>query len=172
LNTVGENTQFKEVAQKISIAKMTRIDAFLIHQVRYKKALTYFLRHTHLTDTQCDKIQRPCILAVLPKMGFNRFMKRDVIFGPKKYGGMALADAKIEQAVRIIADMMVEIQRDAIVGAQYTNLIATYQQYLWTDTPFFLSDPANFPYKPKYSRITFIWKSRQQCHAMVQGESW
>ena len=165
-------TQFKEIAQKISTAKMTRIDAYLIYQVRYKKALTYFLHHTHLSTTQCEEIQRLFILAILPEMGFNRFMKRAVIFGPEKYGRMALADAKIEQAVSIIADMMVEIQRDTTVGAQYTNLITTYQQYLGIDTPFFLSDPANFPYKPKNSRITFIWQSLQHCHATVQGESW
>ena len=165
-------TQFKEIAQKIRTAKMTRLDAYLIYQVRYKKALTYFLHHTHLSTTQCDEIQRPFILAILPKMGFNRFMKRAVIFGPEKFGGMALADAKIEQAVSIIADMMVEIQRATIVGAQYTNLIATYQQYLGIDTPFFLSDPSNFPYKPKNSRITFIWQSLYHSQATVQGESW
>jgi len=65
-------TQFKEIAQNISTAKMTRIEAYLIYQVRYKKALTYFLHHTHLSTTQCNEIQRPFILAILPKMGYPK----------------------------------------------------------------------------------------------------
>jgi len=83
-----------------------------------------------------------------------------------------LADANTEQAVQTIADLVVETQRDTIVGNQYINLIATYQQYISIDTPFFLSDQTKFPYKPKNSRITYIWMNLQKNQPTIQGESW
>jgi hypothetical protein len=45
-------------------------------------------------------------------------MPRTVIFGPSLLGVTALADAKVEQAVCHIADLVVAIQKNTIVGKQ------------------------------------------------------
>ena len=137
---------------------MTRLDAYLIYQINYKPALTHPLHHTLFTDAQCNIIQSSIINAILPKMGYNRHMPRAVIFGPTTYGGSGLADAKVEQAVHLIMDMITDIQRSTLVGKQFVFLIANYQRYLGTSIPFFSQNPDDFPYKPANSRITLIWK--------------
>ena len=118
------------MAQRIDNFAMTRLDAYLIYQINYKPALTYPLHHTLFTDSQCNSIQSSVINAILPKMGFNRHMPWAVIFSPKLYGGSGLADAKVEQAVILITDMITDIQRSNLVGKQFVLLIANYQRYL------------------------------------------
>jgi hypothetical protein len=143
-----------KMARRIIDAAMKRHSAYLIFQINYKPALSYPLHHTLFTDQQCDSIQSSFINAILPKMGFNRHMPRVVIFGPQIYGGVALADAKVEQTVFLVTDMITELQRSTLVGKQFKYLIANYQRYLGTAIPFFHQNPADYPYKPRNSRIT------------------
>jgi len=49
-------------------------------------------------------------------MGFNRHKPRTDIFRPTLLGGAALADGKVEQAVSHIANMIVALQKNTIVG--------------------------------------------------------
>ena len=84
-------------------------------------------------------------------MGFNRHMPRAAIFGPTLYGGSGLAEAKVEQAVSLITDMITDIQQSNLVGKQFVFLIANYQRYLGTLLPFFSRNPNDFSYKPANS---------------------
>ena len=108
--------QVQELACRVSDSAMTRYDAFLIYQVRYKPALSYPLHHTIITHPHCNAIQSPFINKILPKMGFNRHKPRTDIFRPTLLGGAALADGKVEQAVSHIANMIVALQKNTIVG--------------------------------------------------------
>jgi hypothetical protein len=148
--------QFIELASRVSDSKMTRYDAHLIYQIRYRPALAYPLHHTYFTHPQCDAIQSPFINAILPKMGYNRHMPRVVIFGPTEFGGAALADRKVEQAVNHIVNLIVALQKNTIVGQQTKILIATYQRFLGTSTPFFHANPTAFTYRPNNSILTFV----------------
>ena len=135
---------------------MTRLDAYLIYQINYKPALTYPLHHTLFTDTQCNTIQSAFINAILPKMGYNCHMPRVVIFGPAKYGGSGLADAKVQQTVHLITDMITKIQRSTLVGKQFVFLIVNYQRFLGSSHHFFSQNPDDFLYKPANSKITLV----------------
>ena len=99
-------------------------------------------------------------------------MPRVVIFGPARYGGLGLADAKVEQAVHLIMDMITDIQRSTLVGKQFIFLIANYQRYLGTSHPFFSRNPDDFPHKPANSRITLIWKKMYSHNVSVNSTKW
>lgn len=106
-----QKDQMQELACRASDSAMTRYNASLIYQVWYKPALSYPLYHKHFTHPQCNAIQSPFINAILPKMGFNRHMPRAIIFGPSLLGRAALADAKVEQTVNHIPNMIVALQK-------------------------------------------------------------
>ena len=91
------------------------------------------------------------INAILPKMGFHRHMPRAVIFGPQTYGGTALEDAKVEQAVSLITDMITDLQQSTLVGKQFTFLIANYQRYLGSSSP--SSEPSQLPVQTGWKKI-------------------
>ena len=106
-------------------------------------------------------------------MGYIRHMPRVVIFGPATYGGSGLVDAKVEQAVHLITDMITEIQRSTLVGKQFVFLIANYQRYLGTSHPFFSRNPDDFPHNPVNSRITtLIWKKMYSHNVSVSSTKW
>jgi hypothetical protein len=71
-----------------------------------------------------------------------------------------------------ITDMVTELQRSTLVGKQFTFLIANYQRYLGTSTPFFQQNPADYPYKPLNSRITFIWERMHQNQIIASSDTW
>jgi hypothetical protein len=164
--------QMDKMARRIIDAAMKRHISYLIFQINYKPALSYPLHHTLFTDQQCDSIQSSFINAILPKMDFNRHMPRVVIFGPQIYGGVALADAKVEQTVFLVTDMITELQRSTLVGKQFNFLIANYQRYLGTAIPFLHQNPADYPYKPRNSRITFIWEKMYQNQITASSDTW
>ena len=122
---------------------MTRYDAFLIYQVRYKPALSYPLHHTIFTHPQCNTSQSPFINTILPKIGFNRHMPRVVIFGPSHLGGAALADGKVEQAVSHIANKIVALRKNTIVGNKQQSSYIIKKRG-WDDQIFHIVDWNNF----------------------------
>jgi len=134
-----------KMARRINDSTMTRHDAYLIYQINYKPAMMYPLHHTLFADSQYNSIQTIVIITILPQKCFNRHMPQVVIFGPQFYGGTGLADANVEQAVSLITDMIPDIQRSTLVGKQIIYLIANYQQYLRTSSPFFSQNSNDFP---------------------------
>jgi hypothetical protein len=53
-------------------------------------SLLYGVPETTLTKEECEDIQRPVVIAILPKMGIARSVPRKVVFGTKQYGGIGL----------------------------------------------------------------------------------
>ena len=86
--------QAKELAGKITASPFSRYDAEIIYRERWISTVGYCLPITQFTDEQCDEIQKHGYNSILPKMGFNRYFPRAVIFGPMKYQGKQLTDYK------------------------------------------------------------------------------
>jgi len=99
-------------------------------------------------------------------------MPRVVIFGPSEFGGAAVADKKVEQAVNHIVSMIVALQKNTIVGRQTEILIATYQCFLGINTPFFHADPTSFNYRPKHSILTFVWEELHKMQGTISSANW
>ena len=59
-----------------------------------------------------------------------------------------------------------------MVGKQYTILIANYQQFLGSTTPFFQDDPTKYSYRPKSSLITFVWEELYVMAGTLTSHSW
>ena len=61
--------------------------------------IQYPLPLTTFTVNQLHIIQKPIIYQLLPKMGMNRNMPREVIFGPRLFGGREFVDLRPEQPI-------------------------------------------------------------------------
>ena len=68
-------------------SNISRTQAYIIHSVHFKPAIKYALEHTRFTSKQLKALQVPIDNSLLPKMGFNRKMKRDICYGPRYLGG-------------------------------------------------------------------------------------
>lgn len=73
---------------KIMSSTLPQEAALLSYNVYLLPKLGYPLPALTFTEDQCRTLQSPTLLAVLPKVRFNRHTARSIVFGPIKYGGL------------------------------------------------------------------------------------
>ena len=83
-------------------AHLTRDEAFLSFTRIYIPSLRYGLGTCYFRATELNKIQRPAINAILPKMGYNRHLARAVVYGPRTMGGLGVPNLIYEQGLQQI----------------------------------------------------------------------
>jgi len=84
------------MATKLAAAPFDIGDEITVYQVRYEPAIHFCSPITTFSTKQCDAIQCQFYKAMLPKLGINRNMKREVIYGPHELGGLNFTDLKVE----------------------------------------------------------------------------
>jgi len=68
--------------------------------------LEFPLTVTQFSQEQCDRISSPVLNACLAKMGYNRHMPREVVYGPITMGGLGMHDLYIEQGIKATIALM------------------------------------------------------------------
>jgi hypothetical protein len=89
-NTLKKKAQ--HFASAIYGSRMRRQDASLAYNCYYIANIGYTLASTKIPVNQCDAIQSPVVCAILNKMGINRNVARNIVFGPKALGGLEMHD--------------------------------------------------------------------------------
>ena len=100
------------------------------------------------------QLQKPVVNSLLPKMGFNRKTPRAVVFGPHALGGSEFIHLETEQFTLHYVRCL------TCTGLQHTeniHLTAAYQHFLGLTTQFFRTNPNTICYKPRNSKMTFLW---------------
>ena len=75
----------REKADAISQTKLTRREAYIAYITRVIPAVTYLLALTRFTVQQCKTIAKAIEKVILPQMGLNRNMPKEVLYGPQEY---------------------------------------------------------------------------------------
>jgi len=94
----------------------------------------------------------------IPKLGINRRMKRDVIYGPYGLGGLNYTDIKVEQLAQHVHRLIGNVRKGGNLRNLILMTINAYQLHLGTEQPFLSHDPKLFPHRqPRAtSCITYI----------------
>jgi hypothetical protein len=79
---------------------MQQYDATTAYNLYYLTSIGYTLTATCFSLAQCKTIQSPIICATLNKMGINRNVSHNFVFGPKHLGSMALRHLHTLQGIR------------------------------------------------------------------------
>ena len=81
--------------------QLTCEEAWLYYQTCcYVPAVTYPLTSSFLPPTKLDNIQRKAMSIIVPKCGFNRHTKREILYGPVSLGGANFRSLSVEQGIR------------------------------------------------------------------------
>jgi hypothetical protein len=102
----------KRFAKGVAKAPMTRYEANTAYWTMWLPSITFGLGSTFLTADQLDRIQRPMMNAILPKMGYSSKTSRDVVFGPKKYLGIGCRDLAPERGIQQTLILLKHIRAD------------------------------------------------------------
>jgi hypothetical protein len=106
LSPIGSTALAKQKLKQISVNYATAITgsglnrreslwSYLLYLI---PKLTYSVPALTLTEEESKDIQSPLIVAVLPKLHINRNTARTIVFGPTKYGGLAIPTVYSEQS--------------------------------------------------------------------------
>ena len=88
--------------QSMRSAPLTKDEALMSYSRIYIPSLRYGLGTCYFSPKDLLTIQRPAIRTILPKMGFNQHLPRDVVFGPRNLGGLGLPSLVFEQGLQQI----------------------------------------------------------------------
>jgi hypothetical protein len=90
----------KLFAGAILQSHMQRYDATTTYNCYYIASIGYTLTTTQLSINQCKTIQSPISCATLNKMGINSNVAHDIVFGPKRLGGISCSHLHTLQGIR------------------------------------------------------------------------
>jgi hypothetical protein len=146
----GSNTCALEVLRDIVLEYCTNIKRS--HLTR-QEALTSYIQYLlpklrfqppvlSLSQQDCDKLTSTIFLALLPKLHVNRHTTRSIIFGPEKYGGLALPNLYITQGVDKLHLFLGHLRLQDRTG-NLIHIDQIYLQLLSGCGSFVLNCPAN-----------------------------
>jgi hypothetical protein len=150
-----------EYASHITGSSLSREEAWCSYILHFLPAVTFSLPVSSFTETQCEKNQSPAIMAVLPKLHFNRHTARSIVFGPVAMGGIGLPHIYATQSIGQL-QLFIGHTRSADKTEKYIRITMSYLQLLTGSNTALLQ----LPY-PKYDKwidhswLTSIWKL---CH--------
>ena len=142
----------------------------MIMAFRYCPSIFYCLPITYFTAAQCNKIQGPFMTALLPKLRINRHMKRAIIWGPRKYGGLGFKHMHTEQLLTTVRHIIGHVRKKSPTGQTFRILCDAYQLFIGSSIPFFQLDPESIPYRPvaSHSKITYLWESLHHINCRLE----
>lgn len=103
--------------------------------------LEFPLGATQFTQKECDNISSPVLRACMPKMGYNRNMPREVVYGPQSLFGLGFHDYYIEQGAQQIATLVGHVRQDSETGRMLRIELQWCQVQAGTSTHL-LADPS------------------------------
>jgi len=91
--------QAKDYQARILSSTLPREAALLSYNMYLLPKLGYPLPALYLSEGTCYHIQAPTLTALLPKVHLNRNMARSIVFGPLRFGGLAIKSLYSLQSV-------------------------------------------------------------------------
>jgi hypothetical protein len=155
----------------VSSSSFTAEEALLSYTSYLRPRLSYPLPCTSLTQTQCRHIQVPALAALLPKMHLNRHTPHAVLFGPMKYGRLAMPDTYTDQGYGQLRFLIGHLHLADEVGDLIKIASSHLQVQVGSATQFFC-----LPYPP-YSKwieqtwLTSLWRYVSQLNIQIDIES-
>ena len=165
----------RELAGRLIVSPLNIALSWQAYYCRWKPAITYCLPITTFTAKECQKIQSPFFNALLPKLGINRNMPRDLLHGPSQLAGLGLVNLESEQLSMHVSGMIAQIRKRDRVGQTMLASIDALQIYLGTSEQFFKLQAHTIDYRPdrKESQLVYIWEELNQLGcSLISDEFW
>ena len=95
---------------------------------------------------------------LLPKLGVNRHMPRDVVYGPKALGGREIMDLTLEQPTSNLRTTLGHLRRNSKATKLLYATMRDVQIETGTSQPFYQKDPEEYHFVTKNTRWRYTWQ--------------
>jgi hypothetical protein len=128
------------------------------------------------SKSDIDKIQKPFIHLLLPKIGLNRHTPRALIYGPIYRGGLGIVDLEEYQIVKHFEIFQGHLRRNDDLGLSLRIQLITQKLEIGCGRFFLNTDPNTYKYSTRNTRLSYLWKQcfRFSIHVTLanQWEPW
>ena len=137
---------------------LTNYDAHVAYQTRYQPIAKYPYPATLFSSKELESIQKKDMSLLLPKLGINRNMPRDVIYGPHSLGGRHITNLSLEQPALNFKATIGHIRRkDKMAKILYVTKSNLHLE-LGVSKPFYTLPPDNYQYVTENTIWLYTWK--------------
>jgi hypothetical protein len=118
INAQLTDLKTKSLKWKLTFQKsnFNRQEAWLALEMYYMPQMLYSLVATNISEQQCESLQSQVLTEALPKLGWVRTTSRDLIFGPKYYGGVGVRNLYTETYILKIESILIHINSSSSIG--------------------------------------------------------
>ena len=150
--------QSKKLADLLTRSPLTPSDSYMVYYTRYLPAMRYPLQITTFHNNDIQKIQKPFIHKLLPKIGLNRHTPLAVIHGPLALGGLNIASLAKEQAQSHFERFIGHMRRQDTVSLHFRISLNIMQLTAGCGNFFLWNNPAHYNYVDQNNRLGYMWK--------------
>ena len=128
-------TKCNNHAQAILSNSVTSSDSTVAYRVYHLTSVGYSLGTTYISLKDLTKVQGRAVSAFLATSGFNRNMKRELVFAPRNHGGIGKIPLMLLQGQHGLQLMRRHLLHQTEPGLQIKIDLAWIQQEAGTSTP-------------------------------------
>jgi hypothetical protein len=123
---VALNRKCEKMATAFSGCELCPSETIQGYRSIFLPGARYGMSATTLTKTQLYRSQQLIISIILPKLGFNRNMPRQVVYAPTHFGGIGLSDLYIEQGLAQLKFLLTHLRKHTDITDTISLLIESY----------------------------------------------
>ena len=106
----------QEAVEFLAKNPITRVEAWTFYTACFIPKLCYPLPLCHFKESELQDIQRPAMSLIMPRCGYNRHTKREVLYGPLKLGGAGFYELYDQQGMGQVQTFMKHWRTDSVAG--------------------------------------------------------
>ncbi|KAI2503535.1 hypothetical protein MHU86_10917 [Fragilaria crotonensis] len=94
-----------EITTFLWTCPLTRLETWTFYYACYLPSVGYPLACSSLTRQRLDQVQRKAMAIIVPRCGFNRHTKGEILYGPLELGGANFRHLYVEQGIGQVSSL-------------------------------------------------------------------
>ena len=148
-----QNEQFKRLLEKTNeqvaflwSCPLTRLESWTFYHACYLPSVGYPLANLSLTKTQLEHVQRKAMSIIVPRCGYNRNTKKEILYGPMELGGACFRDLYVQQGIGQIGLFMRNWRLNTTAGKLLRIAVSWFQLQVGTSVSFLVEVKMHLPH--------------------------
>ena len=129
-----QKTQFRNLKEKSDESSaflwscpLSRSEAWTYYYACYLPSVCYPLACSFMTQQQLDTIQRSAMSIIVPRCGFNRNTKKEILYGPLHLGGASFRPLWVQQGIGQVTMFLRHWRKNSQAGQLSRIALAWFQ---------------------------------------------
>ena len=125
---------------------LSRLEAWTFYYACYLPSVGYPLPCSFMTKSQLETIQSKAMSIIVPRCGYNRNTKKDILYGPMELGGASFRHLYVEQGIGQIKLFLRSWRSGSVAGRLLRIAVGWFQAQAGTSVCFLENVATELPH--------------------------